>query len=158
MIERAIRTSHLFVLLLLGACGSNDKDAAEPPPDTTELGCDAETRAEPFTAGMAKTGGKGLSVALMNADPAPPARYNNRWTLQGRDSSGNAIEGASLKVVGRMPDHPHSCPRQSIVTDQGGGMYDADPVSLGMAGFWVIKVYVQSASVSDSVEFKFCAP
>ena len=156
MIERATRFIPLFALLLVGACGSDDQEPAAEPPDTSVLGCDAETRAEPFTAGMAKTGAKGLAISLMNADPAPPARYDNRWTLQVRDSNGNAVDGATVKVVGRMPDHMHTCPRQSVVIDEGGGMYGADPVSLCMPGFWVVKVEVQSASVSDSVEFKFC--
>jgi hypothetical protein len=63
-----------------------------------------------------------------------------------------------VKVKPFMPDHGHPTNRESIITEMGGGSYDANPVNFMMAGYWEVTVDVETADVTDSVIFKLCIP
>lgn len=147
------------------ACAGCSGDGADDPPvDTDQNGatpvtCDSETRAEEFVPGMVKQTEDGVAVALVEADPAPPARLDNSWLFSLEDSNGEPLSGARLTLDPLMPDHGHGSPREPVVTELGDGEYRAEPVALFMPGYWLVEV---SVTVEDapagSVEFGFCVP
>ena len=113
---------------------------------------------ESFFAGMSKMGDSGvLSVTIVEAMPAPPARYDNTWTMEVLDAEGNPVDDATLRVSGWMPEHGHGTPRDADIVPLGDGRYEAAPINLFMPGLWRITVEVSSQSgETDATRFLFC--
>ena len=145
-----------LVAVAPAACSS--EGGGEPEEMEAAAFCESETRAEPYSASMTKVGDSGVSVTIADAMPAPPAIFDNQWTLDIADAAGNPIEGATLAVQPFMPDHGHPTNRESVVTEVGGGTYEVDPVNFMMGGYWEVTVDVETADMTDSVIFKFCIP
>jgi hypothetical protein len=145
--------------LLLGACGGGAANGDDGEPDAA-FSCATEDRGETFSAGMQKTGDKGVVFTLISSDPAPPARDNNTWLIGLADDSGPLV-GATLSVKPFMPDHNHgtSIPT-NITAGDNPGEYQANPVNLFMPGVWEITVNATpaggGAADKDSVVFTFC--
>ncbi len=124
--------------------------------------CAQETRAEPYMAGLEKTGKQGALVfRLIDSQPGPPQKGDNIWTLAIKNSSGAAQPAATVTVTPFMPDHGHGSPIRAEVSElsapAGGGQYRASPVNLFMPGLWQITVAAQTpAGASDSAVFAFC--
>jgi len=117
--------------------------------------CANDARATAYTPGMSGTGPAGVTVALSSSVPAPPIRGDNDWTLLVTDASGK-VTGASLAVTQLMPDHGHPGAKTIVVTETGGGLYDASPVNFNMSGYWETTVEVTKGAVVDRVVFKLC--
>jgi hypothetical protein len=147
-----------IVPFAVGCSSGDDEPTPEMEMQPAASNCETETRAEDYSAGMTKVGGNGVSVIIEDATPAPPAAFDNKWTLGISDAHGNPMEGAAVKVLPFMPDHGHPTNRESIITEMGSGLYEADPVNFMMAGYWTGTVDVETTDISDSVVFKFCIP
>jgi hypothetical protein len=154
------RTTVFVVLLLpglLGACGSSDPPGAAPtPPPNT---CAKETRAPAYSAGETFTGAANVTIALMDAMPAPPAQGDNTWTLDVKGPDGNPITDATITLAQRMVDHNgHPGPKTATITSLGGGSYEAKPVGFSMTGYWENIFDVKTATLEDKVDVKVCVP
>ncbi len=103
---------------------------------------------------MSKSDGK-ITVSIMNADPAPPARYNNTWVVEVR-SDGTPVSDAVLSVAPDMPDHGHGA--QAVkVTPQSDGLYELTPLNLFMPGYWEVPIQITLDDQSEAeVVFGFC--
>lgn len=159
-----MRPLRLFVVLLLGcAC-----DGAAPPAtegdDTGDdgssgeapRGCELETRADAYALGMQKHG-ESISVAFVDAMPAPPARGDNTWRVRVQDADGAALADATLSVDPFMPDHQHGTSIAThVVATQTPGEYELSPVNLFMPGLWDVTIGVAAEGRSDAVVFRFC--
>jgi hypothetical protein len=145
----------IFLLSVLAACGGGD-----PAPDAP-VNCADETRAEPFVVGVDKAavGGK-LDFKMISATPAPPARYQNAWTILVNSMNNNVVgapmPGAAIQVTPYMPDHQHGNGIPVTVTEMTGGMYTLDPMYLGMPGYWEITLDVVAGGTMDQVVYKIC--
>jgi hypothetical protein len=149
----------LALSMLLAACGGNGAGDDVSDPDAA-FSCATEERGETFSAGMNKTGAKGITFTIVSSDPAPPARDNNAWVIAVEDDTGPLV-GATLSVKPFMPDHNHgtSIPT-NISAGDVDGQYDANPVNMFMPGVWEITINATpaggGAADKDSVVFTFC--
>jgi hypothetical protein len=141
-----------------GATGGNAESGATAGSQV----CINETRSTPYTSGMVVTGSTGVTVALVNTPasqsgiPATPSLGDNDWRLTVKDAAGTPVTGATLTVTEFMPDHGHRGAKAVIVTELGGGEYDANPVNFNMSGYWEVTVEVQKAPLDEKVTFKLC--
>jgi hypothetical protein len=153
--------SCLLCLWFVG-CSADDADSAGSPDATDNRAtaiCAEESRAEQFAPGMAKQTDSGVEVALVEAEPAPPARLDNSWVISVEDASGEPREKAQLTLNPQMPDHGHGSPREPLVKELGDGEYRAEPISLFMPGYWTVGVSVALGDEPpESVQFGFCVP
>ena len=152
-------SSRLTVLMaamsgVLAACGSTSDPSSSQPAAGK---CVNETRAEPFSAGVTFEGTHGVSVSLMDSNPAPPAQGDNKWTLEVKES-GTEIADATITAEQKMVDHGHPGSKRIGVTSLGAGSYEATPVNFNMAGYWTTTFHVKTATVEDDVVVKLCIP
>lgn len=141
--------------------------------------CVDEARATPYAKGMTATSAAGaFTVKLLDStftDPTgthseAPAKGSNVWTIEVQDAVTAApLDGVTMVVTPRMPDHAHGSPLPVVVTSLGGGTYKLDPVYLYMVGFWQVSVELHgavapsgadggaaSSSGSDTAVFPIC--
>lgn len=154
-------------LLLLAHCGGGSSpapatDAAVIPGDdgaSTFAGCASDPRLDRFSLGLTKAGfGGRLQLRLLAADPGPPIKGVNAWTVEVDDAQGAAQAAAVIKVTPFMPDHGHGTSVTPVVTAQSApGHYGVAPLYLYMAGLWQVTLDVTtSAGVNDVVVLSFC--
>lgn len=160
--------SHLIVAAALALVACDPADDGNGGDGGTGAGgtdgggaasCEEEERADEFVAGMEKEGANGLVyVTLLDSDPAPPIRADNRWTVEMRDAAGMPVVDAEIDVEPRMPDHGHGTPVVTMVTaGETDGEYVLDPVNLFMQGYWEVNIdVVLSDGGEDAVMFPFC--
>ena len=99
-----------------------------------------------------------MTIALVDANPAPPSLGDNTWTLEVKDSSGADIPDATFDVKQVMVDHGHGGSKIVKVTPADGGMYEAAPVNFNMSGFWTTEFHVTAGTLDDKVTVKLCIP
>lgn len=156
----ALRPSFVvLVSLALGACSGGD--GSEKTDGASEGACASDTKAEPYSAGMSKTAASGMTVAITNANPAPPRKGpENVWTLDVKDSSGAPIAGATVAVTCLMTHAAvpsHGCPVDPEVADKGNGTYEVTALYFNMIGHWDVTIDVTPASGQmESVTFPMC--
>jgi hypothetical protein len=76
------------------------------------------------------------------------------WTVHIDDADGQAVEGAEIGVAGGMPQHNHGFPTEPRITEElGAGDYLLEGVKFSMAGWWEMKLDINSGSSSDTVVF-----
>lgn len=162
-----MRHSISLILLAFGitACSSNGDSGSSTNPIASA--CSSDKTAETYTAGMSKTSG-GVTVAIENANPAPPQQGTNYWTLRVTDSSGAPITDATIRVVGAMTHsttYSHGFPVVPEISNQGGGEYEVKLI-FNMGGHWDVTIVVKrggtgdagtmDAGTEDDVTFSFC--
>ena len=144
----------LLAIPLIAAC-SGDDGHTDPDVDCTKV-----SGADEFVVGLAKDGNSGtLDFAMMSADPAPPARGDNKWIVSVNDMTGAPLEGAALTVTPFMPAHQHGSPITVKITPAGApGQYELSPVNLWMPGVWetTIRATSMAGTESDSALYTFC--
>jgi hypothetical protein len=119
-------TRALALLLLCAACGAPAVDA-----DAQECAAVAP--------GSTYAGNQGWSLTIVTTDPAPPARFTNRWTVTIADPDGRPmIDPAALAVSAFMPEHGHGSPTTPVVTADADGL-DVGPLELWMPGRWEVR-------------------
>jgi hypothetical protein len=107
---------------------------------------------------MTFQGTSGVSVALVDSQPSPPAQGDNTWTLDVKDAVGDEVVDATITSKQEMVDHRHEGVKRITVTALGGGSYTAEPVNFNMAGYWTTTFHVKTATIEDDVVVKLCIP
>ena len=148
-------SSTAFALCLaIGAVGcGGDPDASHPNPDQ-EIGCRNDARARSYAPGS-ELRGERYRFVLVAADPAPPARGQNRWTLQVLDEN-TPLDDVALEVIPFMPDHDHGPAQLPSVAPTGDRRFTIDAIDFFMPGLWRVTIIATADDVEDSVEFYFC--
>ena len=149
----------LAFALVLGACSdssedeSNDEAADDGPTDP----CANETRDDTYMLGLTKTG-EVVKVRFVDAVPAPPARFDNTWTVEVLDMNDMPMADATIEVDPQMPDHNHgSTVVAHVEPGDAPGQFVLDPVNMHMPGLWEVTLDITLAdSTTDSVMFAFC--
>lgn len=155
--RKAVFVSFVLCAALVAACsGGDDASSSSTSGAPAQTGCAADNRKDVYTAGLAKPAGD-LSVKLLEASPAPPAKGTNKMTIEVLDGAGKPVDGATITVTPFMPDHGHGSAVKPIVTPSGAGKYAIDKVYLAMAGLWKITVSVQMpGGALQEAAFQFC--
>jgi YtkA-like len=126
---------------------------------TSDALCDSDPRAMAYAAGLSATSSDGkLKASLAAAQPAPPEKGLNTWTLQLADGSGDAVSGATMTVTPWMPDHGHgSSITPQVMPMASAGTYEVSLLDLFMPGIWQVTFAVTMPSGPDEkVTFSFC--
>lgn len=119
----------------------------------------SEIAYQTYAVGLTQAGEKGLfSVKLTAAEPAPPNRGDNTWTVQVLDANGSPATDATIsKATPFMPDHGHGSSISAVI-----GAADADAqttissIDLMMPGVWTVTLDIESDDQSDKAVFAFC--
>ncbi len=120
----------------------------------------SETCGEPgdtYSAGMTHDCTDGAcSVVLVSADPAPPDKGDNTWTLRVEDTTGAAVTDASVQLVPFMQEHGHGTSPAEFAATADGENYVSEPMNLFMGGLWEVTVQVEADGASHDAVFTFC--
>ena len=103
----------------------------------------------------AKTSDEGMFV-ISYASELQPVSINriHNWIIHVETSDGRPVDGASITLVGGMPDHDHGLPTVPLATQSlGDGNYLVEGVKFHMNGWWQITVSITAGSEVDSVIF-----
>lgn len=158
----------LPLLLALGCDSNHGSDDHAHTHETGETGhesetglesdCEAETRDDEFMIGLSKSG-EAVTVTFVAADPAPPIKGDNSWTVALTDGGGQPLADASITTVTPwMPDHDHGTPVEALVEATANpGEFVLAPVNLFMSGLWEVTLDIDAgAGTTDQVVFAFC--
>jgi len=142
--------------LALAACSGDDDDDDDSADTDASIGCRNDPRAEQYAANLEKVGDGGLfTFVLKTADPAPPGKGVNAWTLRIMDATGAAVTGATVTLHPFMPDHGHGTSVVPQVQVDGDG-YTVQNIYLFMAGLWEVTIEATSGQDTDSAVVRFC--
>jgi hypothetical protein len=157
------RSTFDVLAMVIAACGfmacSGDDPAGEDGDVVATDLCSGDTKAEPFSAGMTKTTKGGLTIAVLSADPAPPARGRNSWTVEVKDATGAALVGADVQAFCTMfhaGGGSHGCVPSPSVAEEGEGQYAVYPIGFNMHGHWEVSVGVVESGEVEEVKFPLC--
>ncbi|MFO0591030.1 MAG: FixH family protein [Polyangiaceae bacterium] len=144
----------------LAACSDGETGTSGTTTATTTdtSGCATDTRAQVYAVGLSESSADGaVKITFVDADPAPPAKGNNTWTVKLTDGSGAALAGATIEATAYMPDHGHTSPIKPTGTEKDPGTYELTPVNLFMPGIWEVTLKVTPAGgMAEEVKFTFC--
>jgi YtkA-like len=136
---------------LLAGVGCQDLEL-DPTGATETADC---AGADEYVAGLAATTPLGRTIALLEAEPAPPDIGDNRWVVEVTDARGCAVSDAGLVVTPWMPLHGHGLsPAVYASSEAEPGLYAVDVFDLIMPGLWEFTIELQDG---DAVQFAFCA-
>ena len=119
----------------------------------------SETAYQTYAIGLTQSGDMGLfSVKLTAAEPAPPTRGDNTWTVQILDANGSPAADATVsKVTPFMPEHGHGSSVSAVI---GAANADAQTtissIDLMMPGVWTVTLDIERGDQSDKAVFAFC--
>ncbi|TNF24864.1 MAG: hypothetical protein EP329_24055 [Deltaproteobacteria bacterium] len=88
-------------------------------------------------------------------DVAEPATGQHTLTITVVDGAGAAVEGATVTVDPEMPMHGHGSSETAVVTEVGGGVYTAFPVTFQMPGMWTVTVTATHGERTGSVDLDY---
>lgn len=164
-IARLLRPCVALLALTATACpnesstGDTTTTTTSTSSSTETAACASDPRVQVYAVGLSATSKDGaITIAFVDADPAPPAKGNNTWTVKLTDAGGNPVTGAAIETTAYMPDHGHTSPIKPTATEQSdAGTYEVTPVSLFMPGVWEVTLTVTPASgTATDVTFTFC--
>ena len=86
-------------------------------------------------------------------DPIPVNQIHT-WTIHLENAGGRPVEGAAVRVDGKMPQHFHGLPtRPQVTKDLGHGDYLVEGLKFHMPGWWVVDFEVDAAGSRDIARF-----
>jgi len=132
--------------------GCDDSPAADGS-DTTSGHADTLTDTVP---GDTDLGAASLALAATFPNAARTGQNHLRLTLE--DGAGLGLSGATIAVVPTMPMHGHGSTETAIVTDLGGGEYDAFPVTFQMPGLWKVAIDATLGESSTHLDLNVTVP
>src|SRR5258705_7078194 len=133
------------------ACGSGSKTNDGASMGDAAIGCLNDPRAQIYTANMQQKGyGNLLTFVLTEADPAPPAKGINTWTVKLLDGAANVVTGGTVTASPFMPDHGHGSSVVPETTPTGDG-YTVAPLYFFMPGLWQVTLQAMTPAGNDSV-------
>jgi len=122
--------------------------------DDGTISCRTDPAAETYVPGMKKTGANGLTFILQNADPNPPSRGSNTWTVR-LEKNGVAQTGAMIDVTPWMPKHGHGTTAVPVVMPMNDA-YTIAPLYFFMVGLWQTTIKATAGGITDQAVFTFC--
>jgi hypothetical protein len=137
---------------------AHEHETGEESETGHESDCEAETRDDEFTIGLSKSDDT-VTVTFVAADPAPPAKGDNTWTVALTDAGGQTLANASVSAATPwMPDHDHGTPIEAIPSaGDNPGEFVITPVNLFMSGLWEVTLDIDTgAGTTEQVVFAFC--
>ncbi len=136
------------------ACGNGADGGADAAWQTN---CSMDPRAQTYAAGMVGNaeGQSSLKVKLASADPAPPARFDNDWTIQVLDAADNPVDGVTVTVLPFMPDHGHGTSPVVVSAGTEPMTHDLSAISFWMPGLWQVHVHLNDGDTHEVI-FSFC--
>jgi hypothetical protein len=139
----------------LSACDGSE-EPSERPADGGGNSASCEDLPDYF-AGMEASGEGGITVKLLDSQPAPPVpRGHHTWTIELRDAAGTPVDGATIVAHPWMEVHQHG-ETPPAVTPRGGGRYELSPVYFRMPGPWEVRFNVTLADqISDLPVITLC--
>lgn len=145
-----IRSLVLSAALAIAACGGDDDHMHGEQIDCSEL-----TGFDEYSPGLQKPGAV-FTTTLVAADPAPPARGFNAWSLEVSDGSG-PVGDMAVEVTPFMPHHGHGTDPVTVEPGATDGMYELSDIDLFMPGIWETTIDLDDGSgTTDSVLYTFC--
>jgi len=125
-----------------------------------EISCGEDPRVDSKPLPLRRDGDReSVEFELLETEPAPPARGDNRLRLRLTSAGGEPLLDAAIRAVPTMPDHGHGTPiKPEVSAVDELGTYDIEPLNLFMPGVWRISFEVanESESALDSAAFWFC--
>lgn len=80
------------------------------------------------------------------------------WLIRITTPDGKPVAGASINVMGGMPEHGHGLPSQPAVqAGAGNGEYRIEGLSFNMPGWWEVSLYISHQKRDDTVTFNLIA-
>lgn len=155
------RTLVIAPLLVLAACsdGSGSSGTGGSTSTTSASVCAADSGAIDYAVGVGAAADDGnVKITFADADPAPPGKGNNVFTVDVTDGVDQPLTGADITVKACMPLHGHCASVTPTVTaDAKAGRYVVTNVDLFMSGLWTITFTVTpSGGAADPVNISFC--
>lgn len=84
-----------------------------------------------------------------------PINQMHQWSLHVETADGAAVENATIRVDGDMPQHGHGLPTRPQVTEYlGNGDYLVEGLRFQMPGRWVMDFTIEANGQSDTVRFE----
>jgi hypothetical protein len=149
-----------LLAIMAPACSPSSNGGGSSGAVTSQASvCAGDPRATPYAVGLSAQAMDGaFAVSFVDANPAPPAKGENTWTVKITDGSGQPMSGATVTVKPFMPDHGHGSSIVPQVTPMGSdGTYQVSLLELFMPGIWQVTFTLMPASgPADTVLFTFC--
>jgi len=163
-LARILTAASCAALPLVAGCGDGESTSGETTTTTSATttetpACATDKRAQVYTVGLSSSSEDGaITITFVDADPAPPAKGNNTWTVTITDAAGKPVNGAAIETTAYMPDHGHTSPIKPTATSlDANGTYEVTPVNVFMPGIWEVTLAVTPAGgEASSVKFTFC--
>jgi YtkA-like protein len=100
------------------------------------------------------TDGRLYRVSIKAPDDPPPMGKIHEWILHIEDTTGVAVDSATICIDGGMPEHGHGLPTAPKLTGPpANGDYRIEGMKFSMPGWWVVKFVIQARPGTDSVRF-----
>jgi YtkA-like len=117
--------------------------------------CACVTRPANLDVSLEKASVGGRYVVSLAPPAALPAiNQLHSWTVSVKDTSGNPVSSAMLKVGGGMPQHGHGFPTKPRVTREvESGTYLVEGMKFSMPGWWDIAFDIEGLQGRDQVRF-----
>ena len=140
----------------LGACADAEAVGGSMTEHDDFHGC---AQAYASTATGLEISGEHLTVKVLDAMPAEPERYINRWTVELQTPGGSPATAATLvRAQTFMPVHGHDGrvePRPQPLAEPG--RFSLDRLNFSMRGPWEVRLWLRSAAgEEDYVVFDVC--
>lgn len=116
------------------------------------LACDGDSARSDVADTLGAEAVAGLAVTAA-FETASPSAGQHHLTITVKNATGGGLAGATVTVVATMPLMGHGSTETPAVTDQGGGTYDAFPVTLQMPGRWKVEVEAANGGLTGSTSF-----
>ena len=137
------------------AAGDGDADGMGDM-DMATASCASDARVTAWQPGLTAKGGQ-IAVTVVATKPPgaqaagtdPPTMGKNAITVQVRNASGSAVDGAQVDLVASMPDHAHG--PATAHARAAADTYVFDPLDLFMPGVWKLDFTVMRAGQADEV-------
>jgi len=122
--------------------------AAEPP--RAEIAASATRANVP-----ASWGDSHVFQARYVSTPSPvPLLALHAWTVTITDAAEAPVTGATITVLGGMPEHSHGFPTVPQVKELSGGRYLIEGLKFHMPGKWTVILRIEAGPASDSIRFE----
>ncbi|MDD9946799.1 MAG: FixH family protein [Myxococcales bacterium] len=100
-----------------------------------------------------------FSVRIVDAQPAPPAMFNNAWQVEVVGPDGATMPNATvIDAEPYMPAHDHNGGYAAKVTPTEPGRFDVTPLYMHMGGGWTVTFTVDIEGKTGEAVVDVCIP
>lgn len=99
---------------------------------------------------------KGNQISIFSQIAPLEINQIHSWLLRLTDPQGRPLNGATIEVVGGMPEHDHGLPTQPQITaETEPGVYLLEGVRFHMPGKWQMTISIQHNTTTDTALLDF---